>query len=94
MNVYLTGLIGAGKTTLGKPLARRLGWAFDDLDPAMEAMAGKDFRRVVDEDGWLRFRQWEYAICKAFAQRDQSVIALGGGTVRYAWTEMSCGIRG
>jgi len=85
MNIYLAGLIGAGKTTLGREIAHRLGWPFDDLDPAMERLAGKDFRRVVAEDGWLAFRQWEYRICKGFARLDRTVIALGGGTVRYEW---------
>jgi shikimate kinase len=85
MNIYLSGMIGSGKTTLGKALAKRLGWAFDDLDSAMEAIAGKDFRQVVAEEGWLGFRQREYHICKQFAQMDQTVIALGGGTVRYEW---------
>jgi shikimate kinase len=85
MNIYLSGMIGSGKTTLGKLLANRLGWAFDDLDPAMEAMVGKDFRTVVAEQGWLGFRQWEYRLCKRFAQMDRTVIALGGGTVRYEW---------
>jgi shikimate kinase len=85
MNVYLAGMIGAGKTTLGRRIARHLDWPFDDLDPAMERLAGKDFRRVVAEDGWLRFRQWEYRICKEFARMDRTVIALGGGTVRYEW---------
>ena len=85
MNIYLSGMIGAGKTTLGKRLARRLGWPFDDLDPAMKRLAGKDFHHVVAQDGWLRFRQWEYRICKKFARMDRTVIALGGGTVRYEW---------
>lgn len=85
MNIYLSGMIGAGKTTVGKALAERLGWAFDDLDTAMERMAGKTFHRVVAEDGWLGFRQWEYHICKQFARMDRTVIGLGGGTVRYEW---------
>lgn len=85
MNIYFSGMIGAGKTTLGKGLAARLGWGFDDLDSAMEAMAGKPFRQVVADDGWLGFRQWEYRICKQFAQMSQTVIGLGGGTVRYEW---------
>lgn len=85
MNIYFSGMIGTGKTTLGKALAKRLDWAFDDLDSAMETMAGKDFRQVVAEEGWLGFRQREYHICKQFAHMDQTVIALGGGTVRYEW---------
>ncbi|HBY96373.1 MAG TPA: shikimate kinase [Chloroflexi bacterium] len=85
MNLYLSGMIGAGKTTVGRALAERLGWAFDDLDTAMEKMAGKTFRHVVAEEGWLGFRQREYHICKQFARMDRTVIGLGGGTVRYEW---------
>lgn len=85
MNIYLAGLIGAGKTTVGKELARRLAWTFDDLDPAMERDAGKSFHKVVEEEGWLGFRVREYRICKGFAAMDRAVIALGGGTVRYEW---------
>ena len=66
MNIYLAGSIGAGKTTVGKQLAEQLGWDFRDLDPAMELDAGKDFRQVVAEEGWLGFRQREYRICKGF----------------------------
>jgi shikimate kinase len=85
MNIYLSGLIGAGKTTVGYILAARLGWHFADLDEAMQKQAGKDFRAVVAEEGWLGFREREYAICKDFARLEKAVVALGGGTVRYAW---------
>ena len=85
MNIYLAGLIGAGKTTVGKELATYLNWTFDDLDPAMERDAGKSFHKVVEEEGWLGFRVREYRICKGFAAMSNAVIALGGGTVRYEW---------
>ena len=85
MNIYLFGMIGTGKTTIGVNIARRLGWAFDDLDAAIDRMAAKPWRRVVEEDGWLVFRQYEYLICKEWAKKDQIVVALGGGTVRYQW---------
>jgi shikimate kinase len=85
MNIYLSGLIGVGKTTVGRALAAQLGWVFDDLDTAMAALAGKPFRAVVQDDGWLAFRQYEYTICKGFAAMDRTVIGLGGGTVRYEW---------
>ncbi|MBW2147235.1 MAG: shikimate kinase, partial [Deltaproteobacteria bacterium] len=78
-------MIGSGKTTLGKAIADRLGWPFRDLDRTMESEAGKPFHEVVAEEGWLGFRQREYNICKCFAVMDRSVIALGGGTVRYEW---------
>jgi shikimate kinase len=85
MNVYLSGLIGAGKTTVGRELAAQLRWEFDDLDLAMAALTGKPFQTVVKEEGWLAFRQYEYQICKDFARRERTVIGLGGGTVRYEW---------
>ncbi len=85
MNVYLAGVIGAGKTTVGRLLAERLGWSFQDLDPAMELDAGKSFHQVVADEGWLGFRVREYRICKGFASMDRAVVALGGGTVRYEW---------
>ncbi len=85
MNIYLSGLIGAGKTTVGRELAARLGWEFDDLDLAMAALAGKPFHAVVEDEGWLAFRQYEYQICKGFARMNRTVIGLGGGTVRYEW---------
>ena len=85
MNVYLSGLIGAGKSTVGQAIAKILDWPFDDLDLAMERMAGKNFRRVVAEEGWMGFRMREYSICKQFAHMDRTIIGLGGGTVRYEW---------
>lgn len=85
MNVYFSGLIGSGKTTVGKALAQLLNWRFDDLDLAMERTAGKNFRQVVADEGWLGFRMREYTICKQFAIMNRSVIGLGGGTVRYEW---------
>jgi len=84
-NIYLSGLIGSGKTTLGQALAGRLGWPFEDLDSAMQLDANRDFRQVVAEEGWLGFRAREYRICKQFARLERTVVALGGGTVRYEW---------
>ncbi len=85
MNIYLAGMIGVGKTTVGRRLATHLGWPFADFDQTMEAQAGKNFREVVAEEGWLGFRQREYLICKHYAASDHMVAALGGGTVRYQW---------
>ena len=85
MNIYLSGLIGVGKTTIGKVLAKRLGWKFDDLDAALERSAQMPFRQIVQDEGWLGFRVREYTICKQFAAMEHAVIGLGGGTVRYEW---------
>jgi shikimate kinase len=85
MNIYFAGMIGSGKTIIGTLLAHHLGWPFFDLDREMDRELGRSFHELVREKGWLAFREREYRICKRFAQMKQSVIALGGGTVRYAW---------
>ena len=85
MNVYLSGLIGAGKTSIGERLAVRMGRPFHDLDREMERELGGSFHDLVRTQGWLAFREREYAICKRFAALSGAVIALGGGTVRYEW---------
>lgn len=85
MNIYLTGLIGSGKTTLGRGIARSLELPFDDLDQAIGRLAGKPFRKVVEDDGWLAYRSFEYQVCKMFANSAQMVCGLGGGTPRYEW---------
>lgn len=85
LNIYLCGMIGAGKTAVGERLAARLGRAFYDLDREMDRELGYSFHRLVQEQGWLAFRELEYDICKRFAGMSGIVAALGGGTPRYAW---------
>ena len=84
-NVYLCGMIGTGKTTLGERLAARLGRPFHDLDRELDQELGRSFHELVREQGWLAFREIEYRICKRFAGLEHAVCALGGGTVRYEW---------
>jgi shikimate kinase len=85
MNVYFTGIIGTGKTTLAKGLEKRWGWQFDDLDQAIERATGKTIGKVVEDEGWLRYRSLEYSICKEYARMQHASIGLGGGTPRYEW---------
>lgn len=85
LNVYLCGMIGSGKTAIGERLAARLGRAFYDLDREMDRELGYSFHRLVQEQGWLAFRELEYDLCKRLAGMPRIVAALGGGTPRYAW---------
>jgi shikimate kinase len=87
LNVYLCGLIGSGKTAIGERLAAKLGRRFYDLDREMDRELGYSFHRLVQEQGWLRFREIEYDLCKRFAGLQEAVVALGGGTPRYAWNQ-------
>lgn len=82
MNLYFCGMIGSGKTTLGNRLADLVGLPFRDLDHEMDGRLGYSFHRLVREQGWLAFRELEYAICRDFSRTDHSIICLGGGTVR------------
>ena len=85
MNLYLAGMIGSGKTTLGRKVADRLERPFYDLDLEMERLLGYSFHRLVESEGWLPFRELEYRICKQFSRITGAVVCLGGGTVRYQW---------
>ena len=84
-NIYLCGMIGSGKTTIGRRLAEELEWPFIDLDREMDRVLGYSFHRLVQEKGWVAFRELEYSICKRFARHEKCLICLGGGTVRYEW---------
>jgi shikimate kinase len=84
-NIYFCGMIGSGKTTIGSRLAREFDLPFYDLDREMDRRLGYSFHRLVQEKGWVAFRELEYSICKDFAELNRSFICLGGGTVRYEW---------
>ena len=85
MNIYFCGMIGSGKTTIGRGLAKTLQLDFYDLDQEMDRILGHSFHRLVEEKGWVAFRELEYSICKGFTQLKNAIICLGGGTVRYEW---------
>lgn len=80
-HVYLLGLPGSGKTTLGRALAAAWGRPFVDLDAAIEARTGRLIREIFAGDGEDVFRRWEQeALAAAAARPDATVVATGGGT--------------
>lgn len=81
MIVYLVGMPGSGKSSVGPELARRLGVDFVELDREVEAAAGKEVARIFAEDGEPRFRELEAAALVAASRRDPSVVSCGGGVV-------------
>jgi shikimate kinase len=71
-------MIGSGKTAIGERLAARLGRPFLDLDCEMDRELGRSFHYLVREQGWLAFRELEYALCKRFAAMRGIVCGRGG----------------
>jgi len=81
--VFLIGFMGAGKTSVGKALARRLGWSFRDLDALIEDREQKKIAAIFAASGEARFREIETAALKellAASAPGDWVVALGGGT--------------
>jgi len=74
--------MGAGKTTVGRALARRLGWEFQDLDDRIERMQGRTVAQIFQESGEAEFRRAETAALQQVLSDLRSsakVVALGGG---------------
>jgi shikimate kinase len=78
--VYLIGFMGAGKTTIGRILARKLGWKFIDLDKEIEAGEQRQIADIFRENGEPHFRSLEKKYFKTVSYSTRAVIALGGGT--------------
>ena len=81
MIVYLVGMPGSGKSTVGPALAARLGVPFVELDAEIERAAGRTVREIFEQDGEPRFRELEAAALTDAAARDPSVVSCGGGVV-------------
>ncbi|NLE46447.1 MAG: 3-dehydroquinate synthase [Chloroflexi bacterium] len=80
-NIVLTGFMGAGKTTIGREVARRLNAHFIDMDDEIEQRAGKSIPAIFAEDGEATFRDMESALCEELSQQQGLVIATGGGAL-------------
>lgn len=80
-NIYLTGMMGSGKTTIGDLLAKRLGMRFLDLDEAVVHEAGQTIPEIFAEHGEAHFRELESNMLYDLHKLDDLVIATGGGTV-------------
>lgn len=80
MRVYLTGFMGAGKSTVGGLLAGELGCLFVDLDAALEAEQRLPVRDLFATLGESRFRELEDAQLRLTGRAERCVVATGGGT--------------
>ncbi|HET9741731.1 MAG TPA: shikimate kinase [Terriglobales bacterium] len=80
--VLLVGFMGAGKTTVGRELARALNWSFYDLDALIEGRAGRTVPAIFAEQGEAAFRKLEFQSIRELLEAledEPAVVALGGG---------------
>lgn len=81
-NIILVGPMGAGKTTIGKKLARHLNRPFIDIDECIEKRLGVTIQTIFDTEGETGFREREKTVLAAILDENkQAVIATGGGCV-------------
>ena len=79
--IVLVGVPGAGKTTVGRLLAKELGLEFFDSDQVIEARAGKSVADIFTQDGEPAFRQIEHDVVIELLDSPNAVVALGGGSL-------------
>ncbi len=82
VNVYLIGMMGSGKTTVGKLLAQKLDYRFFDTDVLLEKVAQKPIPEIFATEGEAYFRDLETKVLKEVSAYIRSAIATGGGIVQ------------
>lgn len=80
-NIFLIGMPGCGKTTVGQQLAQRLNKKFVDADEELEKRAGRPITEIIPRDGEAAFRTLETQTLEALGKQSGLVIATGGGCV-------------
>lgn len=82
LTIFLVGFMGAGKSSVGLALSRRLGWPFEDLDDRIEARERRSIEEIFRQSGEPEFRKIEHAALRSLLQDlspSSKVVALGGG---------------
>lgn len=79
--ISLVSMPGGGKSTVGRHLARRLGWSFFDSDSVIEARLGCSIRTYFEREGEERFRDVEQQVIDELTDATRAVLATGGGAV-------------
>ncbi len=80
-NIFLTGFSGTGKSTVGRHLAKMLGWTFVDTDMCIEKEKDTSISNIFEELGEKEFRKIESAIIEKVCSSQYQVVATGGGLV-------------
>ena len=80
-NICIMGLMGSGKSIIGKDLGKYLKLKFYDTDKQIELEAKKSINAIFEEDGETYFRDIEEKICIELLEHNNCVISLGGGSI-------------
>ena len=94
INVFLIGMMGAGKTTVGHLLAHQLGYSFADTDALIEKVAGKTINEIFADSSEDTFRDLESQVLSELSAYTHLTIATGGGIVlrRFNWSYLHHGL--
>lgn len=85
--IFLVGFMGAGKSSVGAALSRKLGWPFEDLDQRIEAQERRSIEDIFQQSGEYAFRQVEHAALRSLIRDlgdSPKVVAVGGGAFAQA----------
>ena len=80
--VFLVGFMGAGKSSVGLALSRKLGWPFEDLDERIQVQERRSIEQIFQQSGEAAFRQVEHAALRSLIRdlgASPTVVAVGGG---------------
>lgn len=93
-NLYLVGMMGAGKTTIGRKLANRLGYHFFDTDALIEQSTGQKVNELFAKEGEAGFREIETQVLAQISSHTNLVVATGGGIVtqQMNWSYLHHGV--
>jgi shikimate kinase len=94
LNLYLIGMMGAGKTTVGRLLAKHLQYGFLDTDDVITKAAGKNITQIFASEGEAAFRQLESDVLQQVCAYTKLTIATGGGIIlkRENWSFLQQGL--
>ncbi len=81
LNISLCGMMGSGKSAIGKILANKLDYNFIDIDKMIEIDAKKTIKKIFEEDGEEYFRDLEENITIKSLEYKETIVSLGGGAI-------------
>ena len=92
-NLTLTGMMGVGKSTIGKNLAKKLSYNFIDVDKIIEAKEGLSINLIFKNKSESYFRKIENDITLSELKKNNSVISLGGGAFKLAAAKLPLAVK-